>query len=124
MVKECKDYIFSSYNEYLHSTGVSRNEALKYVFGNNADYMELIINSFDRKFIDIDGTYRIEDRIENGIKEFFKRTHYDWQQLLTNRNVLKKAVHFMKQECNINYKEIGNFFGISKNIMDKLQKNA
>ncbi len=123
IVKECKDYEFSSYNEFLHGNGVSQSQSLKSVFGDCNDLLELICDSNDRRFIDVEDVIGIEDSISEGTKAFFKCSNYEWIHVLSDRNVLKKLIFFLKNDYKIKYGEIMQYFSISKSVMDSIVKN-
>ncbi|MBQ9279901.1 MAG: transposase [Clostridia bacterium] len=123
MVSKCEDYPYSSYNEYVHNVGVANNHILKEIFGTECNYVELFEGTYDRKFIDCEGSSEVEDYIISGIAEFVKRSNWDLLQIFSERTVLKKLIFFLKNECNLSYKEIRDYLEMPRGLLNSMVKN-
>lgn len=114
MVSKCSDYPFSSYMEYTNKTGVAKSERLKELFGDVENYLDIIDHSYDRIFIDYENQENIKDFIAARIVEFMKKYHCTLIDIFSKTNQLSNLLIFLNSECNINHKEIINYFDISK----------
>lgn len=125
MVDKCADYEYSSYRDYMSNTGVTQSGIMKEMFGERCDYLELFKNSFEKKFMDMEKESKEEIRkyIMEGICEFKKIYCANLWEIFVNRNILKKTIIFLKEECGIEYKEIQDFLGISRKNVEALRKN-
>lgn len=121
MVSKCEDYKYSSYNDYIRNCGVSQNKILKEIFGKECDYNVIFRDAFDKKFIDIEDTC-VNEYIVSGINEFKKENNVNLIDILSDREVLKKLIYFLKEDCGIKYVEIRNYFNIPRGTMDELKR--
>ena len=122
MVSKCEDYRYSSYLDYKNNKGKSQSEIMVNIFGKKCDYLQLFNEIFNKEFMDIE-PYQKDNYILAGIKEFKKQKAIELVDILSNREVFKKLVKFLKEECGIKYVEIASFFEISKNKINSLKKN-
>lgn len=123
IVSKCEHYHYSSYNDYLTNTGVSNNKILNEIFGKNCNYLKLFKEIQYKMFIDID-----EDDYENvkgyiikGIEEFKKQHSKKLFEVFAERDILKKLIRFLNNDCGIKYVYIRDFFEIPRGVMDKLK---
>ena len=123
VVPKCEDYKYSSYNDYMKNTGVTKCKIVKEIFGKDCDFSKLFNESYDKRFMDIE-----EDDKENrnqyileGIREFEKLFSYNTIDIFSNRLILRKLVVFLKEECKFKYVEIRDFLDISRGAMDVLK---
>ena len=122
MVLKCEDYMYSSYKDFINNTGVTQSKIMINMFGRNCKYKELFNKVYDRKFMDLE-TYDEQNYIISGIKEFQKEQKINMIEILSNREIFKKLIVFLKDECGLQYKEIRIYFDISKGAMDTLKIN-
>lgn len=123
MVMNCNEYRYSSYHDYTRKEGIACNKILKEIFGDKDDYNLFFETSYDRNFIDVYNDVGMESYINAGITEFIKKNNYSLNQIFSERNVLKEMVFFLKNECNLLYKDIRDYFEIPKGIMDCMVKS-
>ena len=120
IVKRCEEYKYSSYNSYINNT--CKNKIMERLFGNNCDYKVLFENLYERRFMDIEEeANNVYEYIEEGIREFKKDNAIDIIDILSNRSILMKLIFFLKEDCNIKYVEIRDFFEIPRGTMDFLK---
>ncbi len=123
MVLNCEDYEFSSYNDYIKNEGPTRYKIMKEIFGENCDYANLFEQSFDKRFMDAE--YENEETINSyileGIREFKKEFCLNTVEILSNREIFKELIIFLKENCRLKYTEISKFFDISRGSMQKLK---
>jgi REP element-mobilizing transposase RayT len=122
MVKCCKDYLYSSYNEFITNTGVSQSSALKDIYGENCDYLELFGSAIDRVFTDTDSI--VNETIMLGIKSFLCETRNSLVDVFCDWEVLVKLIHYLKNEFNVNYCESQKLFGFSKKTMKQIVEST
>ena len=60
MVKNCIQYQYSSYTDYLNNTGICKNPTMNKIFGDNFDFSSLINLDSNNIFIDIDSPSQLE----------------------------------------------------------------
>ena len=123
MVPKCEDYKYSSYNDYMKNTGVTKCKIVKEIFGKDCDFSKLFNESYDKRFMDIeeDDKENCNQYILEGIREFEKMFSYNTIDIFSKRVILKKLVVFLKEECKFKYVEIRDFLDISRGAMDVLK---
>lgn len=125
IVEKCEDYKYSSYNDYMKNTGVTQCKIMKEMFGSNCNYSELFRESYDNKrFMDIEEDNResCNEYILEGIREFEDKFSYNTIEIFSNREILKRLIFFLKEDCGFKYVEISRFLGISRATMNVLRK--
>ena len=122
-VKKCEDYKYSSYNDYKNNMGVTQSKIMKEMIGSKCNYIQLFKESYEKRYMDInEGNYNLtKDYILEGIREFKKEKMVELAEILSNRDILKGMIYFLKENCNIKYIEIRNFLGIPRGTMDVLK---
>lgn len=123
MVSKCEDYPYSSYNDYLKNEGVTQSEIMTYLFGKNPNYTELFKQTFERRYIDINGTEEFnKEYFMEGIREFKKTYKENTVNIMSSRKVLKKLIAFLYDICKFKYNEISYFWEIPRGTMESLKK--
>ena len=123
IVKKCEDYKYSSYTDYKNNVGITQNKIIKDIFGNESNYIEIFKQNYARRFMGTEKENKTsEDYIRNGINEFLKNEKINLTEIFSNEITLIKLIHFLKEECNLKYIEIRNFFTVTKGKMDELTK--
>ena len=72
----------------------------------------------DIKEEDLDTT---NEYILEGIREFKKEEVVGMVEILSNREIFKRMIYFLKESCGLKYIEIRKFFEISRGTMDLLK---
>ena len=124
-VKNCEDYKYSSYKDYITNTGLTQSQIMKQIFGKDCNYLYLFNDINSMRFMDInEETPEVKkEYILDGIKEFNRTNKCELTEILSERNVLKKLVIFLKENRNIKYCETRDFFAMNKGTMDALRRN-
>lgn len=120
MVSKCEDYKYSSYKEYIKNTGVTQSEIMINIFGEKCKYQQLFNKTYERRFMDFEND-NANNYITSGIEEFQKERKKDIVEILSNREIFKELITFLKNECGLKYKEICIYFDISRGAMDSLK---
>lgn len=123
MVEKSEDYKYSSYNDYKNNTGVSQSKIMKELFGSKCNYIQLFEQSYEKRYLDIkdEKNNTIQDYILEGIREFKEQEIVEMVEILSNREILKRMISFLKENCGLKYIEIRNFFEIPRGTMDLLK---
>ena len=119
IVDECRKYEYSTYNDYIDNVGVAKSKILLDIFG-NVNYKELFNQSDeDEIFKDIDNDEF--EVLENGIKVFENKVHKQLEEILSEKEILKELVRFLKNNYKVTYVNIRKRFNISRGKMDRLK---
>lgn len=123
IVEKCEDYEYSSYKDYRENTGVTQNKIMKEIFGSKCNYLQLFKECYEKRYMDIneESNDRTKDYILEGIREFKKEKVVETVDILSNREVLKRMISFLKESCGIKYIEIREFFEIPRGTMELLK---
>ena len=122
-VKKCEDYKYSSYNDYKNNIGLTQSKIMKDLFGSECDYVQLFKQSYEKRYLDIkdEKNDTTEEYILEGIREFKKQETVEFVEILSNREIFKRMIYFLKESCGLKYVEIRNFFEIPRGTMDVLK---
>lgn len=125
MVAQSKDYKYSSYNDYANNCGISKSEIMIKVFGKDCNYKNLFNEVNMKPYIDVEET-SIEDikkYITDGIKEFEQINSVNIIDILSRREILRELIQFLKEQWNIKYADICNYFEISTKLIKSMKNN-
>ena len=120
MVKHPKEYTYSSYQDYLYGQGCAKNDILDDVFGKGVDYLKEIEDAYDRRFFDYDNIQEINDYMDAGIRNYIVNGKGSLADILCNRRALLDLIRYLKDECNLSYKESLDYLKIPKGILREL----
>lgn len=125
IVKRCCDYKYSSYNDYINNRGATQTQVMKDLFGTNCNYLQLFEETYEKKYMDIadENSTKIDVYIQEGVTAFIKKENIELTKILSNREILKKLIYFLKENWGLKYADIGNYFEISKGTMNNLKLN-
>lgn len=123
MVEKCEDYRYSSFNDYRTKTGLSQNQVLKDIFGENFNFLEMVKKECGTLFIDVEEKTvdEISQHIIIGTEEFINCNKINLQDIFSNRENMKNLVKYLKEECGISYKQIRDFFEMTKGVMERIR---
>lgn len=123
MIKKCEDYKYSSYSDYKFNRGITQTKIMREIFGSKCNYNQLFEESFEMRFIDVLDTERklTNEYILEGMMAFKKEQGKNMIEILSNRDVFKDLICYLKEICKIKYVEIKDFFEISRGTMDSLK---
>lgn len=72
-----------------------------------------------------------DDEIKNykkyinlGIQEFKREYDVSLVEILSNREVLRGLIKFLKEECKLKYIEIQNYFEMTRGTMEAIRRKA
>jgi REP element-mobilizing transposase RayT len=121
MVDNCRDYPYSSYHDYFYGQGCAKYDILKEVFGVNENYLEVIEAAKDRSFLDFkdDKSYKV--LFKDGLRTFMNENNVSLIDVFSERNVLIKLIHFLKQEFKIDYKKSIDYMGLPRGFANLLK---
>ncbi len=117
IVKRCEDYKFSSYNFYKQK--YLKNQLKENKIFSKSDYEDIVSNTYT-EYIFCDIEENVEDKVKQGIVEFVKKEQIDLVKIFSNRIILIKLVKFLKNVKKIKYKQIREFFDITRGTMESI----
>ena len=103
--------------------GLTQSKIMKDLFGSECDYVQLFKQSYEKRYLDIkdEKNDTTEEYILEGIREFKKQETVEIVEILSNREIFKRMIYFLKESCGLKYVEIRNFFEIPRGTMDVLK---
>lgn len=123
MVRHCSEYPYSSYHDYMYEQGCAKCEILKEVFGENVNYLKAIESSSDRPFIDFESNFCSYEYFESGINSFMKEYNIALPEIFSERQILFKAMEYLKKEFKISYVKIIRYLGFPRGMANSIEKN-
>lgn len=99
IVKDCKEYRYSNYNEYK-----AKNEYI-------VEYQKQLNEEKYNRFIDVKED---EDDIERVIANFVNKEQIELKKVKENKTHLKRLIKHIKNKCNVSNIEISKKLNISK----------
>ena len=121
MVKQERDYKYSSYNEFINQTDFVTEFIINEVFGNK-DYLNIFhhIKEADMQIMDMDNA---SDNLKNAIKEYLK---YHFLQIEDIANDNSKIYYFSKYLISKGFrnKQIAEVLNISQSKLSKILKKS
>jgi len=115
LVKKAEEYIYSSYREYINKSGITKEKG----FTKFVDLENYVLNKEQNDlFMDID--INIEKIIEARTREFCKLENTSMEEILEEKDKLKKLINFLKTGYKITNKDIQKFLGIGEYIFRTL----
>lgn len=118
IVQEINEYKFSSYKFYerkLKNCIEDKNELNYKCYEEICNNKENNINFFD---IDIEKNSKV---IYNAINKFLKNNKVKIYEIMSNREILKSLILYLKESEKIKYTEIREFFDIKRGTMEGLK---
>ena len=110
IVKEEKDYNYSSYNDYLYQTGFINQEVLNFVFQKNINYLKKF------KSIQYQNIYEKEKQINlrKSLKNFIKEQEITLNQIRKDKSLIQEFVsNIISDQYMYSKKELAQILGIS-----------
>lgn len=110
IVKEEKDYNYSSYNDYLYQTGFINQEVLNFVFQKNINYLKKF------KSIQYQNIYEKEKQINlrKSLKKFIKEQEITLNQIRKDKSLIQEFVsNIISDQYMYSKKELAQILGIS-----------
>lgn len=121
MVKNCKDYTYSSYGSFIQEKNYKNNQILKEIL-TKEEYIDICnCTECEQNFLDIEEERNIEKNIKYGIQDYIKLKKCKAYEIYMSRNVLKELIQFLKENHKIKYTEIQKFFEIKRGTMEGLK---
>ena len=102
IVKDCKDYKYSSYNDYIKKCGFINDNIMEMIFGSkilNLKDFEILHSNKSYYFMEYNNT--IEENIKEIIEEYEIRYLKRWEEIITERSNIEKIVVEIKERMKI-----------------------
>lgn len=122
MVEDASDYKYSSYNNYINNVGESQSPILKEIFGEKCDYKEVFRKTYEMGFMDNERKPEdVKEYIKVRVREFLDYNQINIDEILSNREVMRKLIYFLKEKCNYKYVEIMQALEITRGVIDSIK---
>lgn len=120
IVKECKEYKYSTYNDYINNKGNIKNKKVEEALGkyNYKDICNLPCD--DIYFYDVD--VNKEEILEEAIEKYKKGKEKSLEEIMQDKQLLKELIKLLKNKYKITYVDIMKKLRISKGKMRLLKK--
>lgn len=98
IVKKEKDYLYSSYNDYINKNGIVTKELLDKIFNSNYNYLKnfLKIEYKEELFEDFEKEEISIEEINKKIKTFIKKEEITIEELREDKRLIKKFYNSLK----------------------------
>ena len=122
IVRSCKDYKYSSYNDYINNRGIASEENIEILFEGNKNYKEIFANIHKKwdYFLDVD--LNIKDVLNRKIRDYETIVGKKEEDIIKDKNELKKLIIEIKNNktgIKITNKEISERLNVSLNIIKR-----
>lgn len=121
MVNECKEYKFSSYNDYKNEIGVGKNKILREMYGAKNYFSK--IEAMDDFCGFIDDKIDKKEIMEEYIRVFLDKHNIIIDDIISDKKLLKELIKILIYNVNVTKKDIGNRFNISLWKISKIIKD-
>jgi putative transposase len=121
MVNECKEYKFSSYNDYKNEIGVGKNKILREMYGAKNYFSK--IEAIDDFCGFIDDKIDKKEIMEEYIRVFLDKHNIIIDDIISDKKLLKELIKILIYNVNVTKKDIGNRFNISLWKISKIIKD-
>ena len=121
IVKNIKEYQYSSYNEFINKKEIINEQSLKLLFGSSKDYIDLFFilhdNYNDEEFMDIK-----EQNIAEYIEEIEMQYNNKIREIIKDRETMKNIIIKARKQTNVTLVELANILDVSKSTVAKYDK--
>lgn len=121
IVKRCKDYKFSSYNDYIYKTNFVNEKIIELVFGTKTlilnDYKSLHVSN---KYYFAEYESKLKENMHEIICEIEKRYSNKWSELIKYNYVLEKIGPEIKERIRISNYELARYLKIHRHKLERI----
>lgn len=124
IVNKCEDYKYSSYNDFIKSTGFIDKKIIELIFGSKKLdvnlYKELHMRK-SRNFLEFDNM--LEEEMEEIILELEQKYNKKWDEIIKTGENIKELVYIIKERVNISNRELSKHLKIDRNAINRIVKS-
>lgn len=128
IVTNPKEYLYSSYLQYLNPKELITQKSIKLVFGSNKNYID-IFNEIHKNVDDENYIYepfKSKEDANKFIMEYIIDKNTNIENIKKDENLLVELLKILKYSYGMTFRDIGNIFGFSKDkvyrIINKTKK--
>lgn len=121
LVSNPKEYIYSTYNDFLLKQGVIDDKSIKLIFQSSQNFEKTFLyihkqnlDEFDEDFIDVK-----DKDIDLLIKEYQEKYHIEIKSIRKNKEILSSFLNQARKQTEISIIGLAKILGISKNTVSK-----
>lgn len=120
IVREEKDYKYSSYNDYINKTGIVTKDLIEEIFNSEYNYLKnfLEIEYNEKLFEDIEKEKISVDELQKEIQTFLKKEDVTIEELQVDKRLIKKMYNLLKVKPT--KAELARQLGISRSKISKI----
>ncbi len=116
MVKNPKDYKYSSYNDYKNKKGIYNNNLIKEII----DVSEILNEKCESEYSFYDIERNNEEIIDNIILKYEEQYNMSILKMKKEKAIMKKIIYELKNNYRIKYKEISPKIKLSLSTISRL----
>lgn len=122
IVARCEDYPYSSYNDYINHTGLSKSCVIEELFGKDCNFYQIFKQTIDIRFMEVeDEDNNFKEYMEGSIYDYVKDRSIELYRIFSERIILKNLINVLKEKYHFKYVEVMQYFGISKATMESIK---
>lgn len=114
MVKMQREYIYSSYNEYINKNGIITEEILKIIFGSTKDYLKMFLQlsiGEEWEFIDVDKT---KENPRAKIEQYCKNRDIRIDEIISDEEKLIELINYLIDNLKLTRTDIGKALNVHR----------
>lgn len=121
MIKDKKDYLYSSYKEYLGKKELITKESIKLTFGSVQNYQEIFQEIHKRENIEDIAEIKEEKKDSSQIiYEYLKRNHKQMEQIVSNEDMFSELLLELRHCGGVSLRQMAAIFNINKDKLNKI----
>ena len=124
IVNKCEKYRYSSYNDFIKSTGFIDKKIIELIFGSK----KLDVNSYkelhtkrSRSFLEYDNM--LEEEMKEIILELEQKYNKKWDEIIKTSENIKELVYIIKERVNISNRELAKRLKTDRNAINRIVKS-
>jgi len=120
IVQEENEYLYSSYNDYINSSGIVNDSTLKLVFGSSVNYIQqfLTISTPEKNiFLDL---IKEKQSLEIILKSYCKKAEMNLKDIANNKGDLIKLLKYLVIDLKIPKKTVSEILNVNRTKIIRL----
>lgn len=124
MVKECEEYNYSSYKEYLNKKKIINEELSNFIFGTKIpDINEFKKMHLKKNYYFMDYENFSNENIEEIIIEYEINYNMSWEKIIANKANIDEIIIDIKERMKISDNKLAKYLGIDRRRISRVVNN-